>query len=317
MQIAKDLTDLIGKTPMLALDRLYAGYKAKVYAKLELFNPMSIKDRPVFSMIKEAVKTGKISSSIEVVEASSGNTAIALAVLGVIMKFPVRIFISEEVTRERRQGLASFGARIVLTPAIEHTRGARERAISYCKSNPNTTFFLNQHGNQHNSLAHQRTTAPEIWEQLDGNIDAAIMALGTCGTFDGISSYLKSRKETIQIIGVEPAGSPLYSGGNQGKHKIDGMGPGFVSDLYKKAKVKPDKIMKIEDEEAFEWTRRVAIKEGLLVGLTSGALAWAAHKLAHRTEYEGKTIVIIFCDTGERYLSVKDLFPVGDTTIIS
>ena len=192
MQIAKDITDLIGKTPILALDRLYDGYNAKVYAKLELFNPMSIKDRPVLSMVKEAVKMGKINSTIEVVEASSGNTAIALAVLGVIMKFPVCIFISEEVTRERRQVLTSFGAKIVLTPAIEHTKGARARAISYCRSNPNTTFFLNQHGNKHNSLAHYRTTGPEIWEQLDGNINAAVMALGTCGTFDGLSSYLKS-----------------------------------------------------------------------------------------------------------------------------
>ena len=316
MQIAKDITDLIGKTPILALDRLYDGYNAKVYAKLELFNPMSIKDRPVLSMVKEAVKMGKINSTIEVVEASSGNTAIALAVLGVIMKFPVCIFISEEVTRERRQVLTSFGAKIVLTPAIEHTKGARNRAISYCRSKPNTTFFLNQHGNRHNSLAHHRTTGPEIWEQLDGNINAAVMALGTCGTFDGLSSYLKSRNETIEIIGVEPAGSPLYSGGNQGKHKIDGMGPGFVSDLYKKTKLKPDKILKITDKEAFEWTRRVAIKEGILVGLTSGALAWAAHQLASKVEYRGKTIVVIFCDTGERYMSVPNLFPIGDPSTI-
>ena len=317
MRVAKDLTELIGGTPLLALERLYPDSEATVYAKLELLNPMSIKDRPVLHMVREAMARGKINSGIEVVEASSGNTAISLATLGVIMDFPVRVFISEEVTAERRQILASFGAKIVLTPAIEHTRGARERAIAYCEASPDTTFFMNQHGNPDNPRAHELTTGPEIWEQLNGSIDAVVIALGTCGTFDGVARYLKSKNPTIQAIGVEPAGSPLYSGGKQGKHRIDGMGPGLVSDIFMEAQFKPDEILKVGDDDAFEWTRRVAQKESLFVGLTSGALAWAAHQLANRKEYEHKTIVIIFYDTGERYLSVPDLFPEGDVTTVS
>ncbi len=316
MKIAKDITELVGKTPMLALDRLYSGSKAKVYAKLELFNPMSIKDRPVLHMIREAMKQERINSDIEVVEASSGNTAIALSTLGAIMGFPVRVFISEEVTLERRRILASFGAKIVLTPAAEHTRGARERAIAYCQEKPDSTFFLNQHGNPDNSQAHELTTGPEIWEQLDGNIDAVVIALGTCGTFDGVARYMKSMNPDIQMFGVEPAGSPLYSGGKLGKHKIDGRGPGLVSDIFQQARFKPDEIIKVEDEEAFEWTRRVAQKEGLFVGLTSGALAFAANQLAIRDEYDDKTIVTFVYDTGERYLSVTDLFPEGDITTV-
>ncbi len=317
MRVAKDLTDLIGKTPLLALDRLYPDSDAKVFAKLESFNPMSVKDRPVLHMIREATEQGRINPNIEVVEASSGNTAIALATLGAIMDFPVRIFISEVVSVERRKILAAFGAKIMLTPAAEHTRGARDRAIAYCEVNSDTTFFLNQHGNPDNPRMHELTTGPELWEQLDGRIDAVVIALGTCGTFDGVTRYLKARNPDIQAFGVEPARSPMYSGGEQGTHKIDGMGPGLVTDIFKRAQFKPDEIIKVEDEDAFEWTRLVAQREGLLVGLTSGALAWAAHQVAGREEFEHKTIVTIFYDTGERYLSVPDLFPDGDITTIS
>lgn len=317
MKIAEDVTELVGKTPMLALTRLYSDSRAKVYAKLECFNPMSIKDRPVLHMIRKALNEGLIKSDIEVVEASSGNTAIALATLGAIMDFPVRVFISEEVTLERRRILASFGAKIVLTPAAEHTKGARARAIAYCKENPHSTFFLNQHGNPENPRAHELSTGPEIWEQLEGNIDAVVIALGTCGTFDGVARYMKSNNPAIQIFGVEPAGSPLYSGGKQGKHRIDGMGPGLVSDIFQQARFKPDEIIRVEDDEAFEWTRRFAQKEGLFVGLTSGALAFAVSQIAARKEFEKKTIVTIVYDTGERYLSVNDLFPEGDITTVS
>ncbi|MDA7947733.1 MAG: cysteine synthase family protein [Hyphomicrobiaceae bacterium] len=316
MLVANNVTELVGKTPMLALDRLYRDSKTKVYAKLELFNPMSIKDRPVLHMIRQALARGAINSDIEVVEASSGNTAIALSTLGALMGFPVRVYISEEVTLERRRILASFGAKIVLTPAAEHTRGARERAIAYCKDNPDKTFFLNQHGNPDNPGAHELTTGPEIWEQLDGNIDAVVIALGTCGTFDGVARYMKSKNPNIKVYGVEPAQSPLYSGGKQGKHRIDGMGPGLVSDIFQNAAFKPDEIIKVEDDEAFEWTRRVAQKEGLFVGLTSGALASAVGRLVQRDTYDGKTIVTFVYDTGERYLSVTDLFPEGNVTSI-
>ncbi len=317
MRVAKDLTDLIGKTPLLALDRLYPDSDAKVFAKLELFNPMSVKDRPVLNMIREAKAQGRINSNIEVIEASSGNTAIAAATLGTTMGFPVCIFMSEAVSVERRKILAAFGAKIVLTPAAEHTRGARERAIAYCEANPNTTFFLNQHGNPDNPRMHELTTGPELWEQLDGRIDAVVIALGTCGTFDGVTRYLKTRNPNIRAIGVEPARSPMYSGGKQGTHKISGMGPGFVTDNFKRAQFMPDDIIKVEDEDAYEWTRLIAQREGLMVGVSSGALAWATHQLAYREEYGHKTIVTFFYDTGERYLSVPDLFPEGDITTVA
>ena len=186
---------------------------------------MSIKDRPVLHMIRKAMDRGEVNASVEVVEASSGNTAIALATLGALMGFPVRVFISEEVTLERRRILASFGAKIVLTPAAEHTRGARERAIAYCEANPDTTFFLNQHGNPDNPQAHELTTGPEIWEQLDGKIDAVVIALGTCGTFDGVARFMKSKSPEIRVFGVEPAGSPLLLGRQAGQTQDRRHGP--------------------------------------------------------------------------------------------
>jgi cysteine synthase A len=311
MRVANDLTELIGQTPLLALDRLYPGAKAKVYAKLEMFNPMSNKDRPVLHMIREAKARGTIGGDTEVVEASSGNTAIAAATLGAIMGFRVRIYLSEVASIERRRAIAAFGATIVLTPAAEYTRGARERAIAYCRANPDTTFFLNQHGSPDNPRMHELTTGPEIWQQLDGRIDAVVVALGTCGTFVGVTRYLKSMNTQLHAVGVEPAASPLYSGGTQGAHRIFGMGPGLVTEIFKSAKHRPDEIILAEDATAYEWTRRIAQKEGLLVGLTSGALAWAAGELAARPEFTDKTIVTFFYDTGERYLSIDGLFPEG------
>ena len=311
MRVANDLTELIGQTPLLALDRLYPEAMAKVYAKLEMFNPMSNKDRPVLHMIREAMARGKIHRDTEVVEASSGNTAIAAATLGAIMDFRVRIYMSEVASIERQRAIAAFGATIVLTPAAEYTRGARDRAIAYCQANPDKTFFLNQHGSEDNPRTHELTTGPEIWQQLDGNIDAIVIALGTCGTFVGVTRYLKRMNPHIHVIGVEPAGSPLYSGGTQGAHRIYGMGPGLVTEIFKNASQRPDEIILTEDDTAYEWTRRIAQKEGLLVGLTSGALAWAAGELASRPEFTGKTIVTFFYDTGERYLSIDGLFAEG------
>ncbi len=311
MRVANDLTELIGQTPLLALDRLYPETMAKVYAKLEMFNPMSNKDRPVLHMIREAMARGTIHGDTEVVEASSGNTAIAAATLGAIMGFRVRIYMSEVASIERQRAISAFGATIVLTPAAEYTRGARDRAIAYCQANHDKTFFLNQHGSEDNSRAHELTTGPEIWQQLDGNIDAIVIALGTCGTFVGVSRYLKRMNPHIHVIGVEPAGSPLYSGGMQGTHRIYGMGPGLVTEIFKNASQGPDEIILAEDDSAYEWTRLIAQKEGLLVGLTSGALAWAAGELAARPEFTDKTIVTFFYDTGERYLSIDGLFAEG------
>jgi len=308
MMIATDLTELIGGTPLLELRRLFPDSKARILAKLELWNPMSIKDRPVLNMIRMAVSQGKITSNIEVVEASSGNTAIAIASLGALMGFRVRIFMSELCSIERQKILCAYGANVMVTPGEEHTRGARERAIAYCHANPDTTFFMNQHGNPDNGGAHEQTTGPEIWEQTEGKVDAAVIGLGTSGTFDGLSRYLKSMDPGIRIVGFEPAASPVYSGGDQGKHRIIGIGPGFITENFKRSRDNLDELMVVEDETAYEMVRQIAMTEGILVGPTSGASAWVAGQLAKREEFQGKTIACFFYDTGERYLSTEGLF---------
>jgi cysteine synthase len=310
MFIAQTACELIGHTPMLELKKIIPNSPARILAKIETKNPTSIKDRAVHSMIRAAVRQRKITKKTEVVEVSSGNTAIALASIGSIMGFKVRIFMSELATQERRQILSAFGAKINLTPAAEHTKGARERALAYCAANPKTTFYLSQHDNEANGLAHIEHTGPEIWELTEGKIDAVIMGLGTSGTFDGLSQYFKKQNENIKIIGFEPASSPVYSGGEQGKHKLIGIGPGFISENFKRSQHNMDELILVKDEDAYEMTRKIAKIEGVLVGPTSGAGVWVAEQLSKRPEYEGKTIVCFFCDTGERYLSEPGLFPV-------
>jgi cysteine synthase len=311
MKVVSDISELIGETPLLELKHLFKGKKANIFAKLELFNPMSIKDRPVLNMIKEGIKEGKINSNIEVVEASSGNTAIAIALLGVILDYKVRIYISELASVERRQILCAYGAKVIVTPGIEHTKGARRRAMGYCQAHPDSTFFLNQHGNPNNGRGHEKTTGPEIWEQLEGNIDAMVIGLGTSGTFDGVSRYMKNKNPNIKIIAFEPYSSPVYSGGKQGKHKLIGIGPGFITDNFKRSQHNLDELILVTNEEAFEWVRKIALTEGLLVGPTSGAAACVCNELSERPEFEGKNIACIFYDSGERYLTVPNLFP-GD-----
>ncbi len=316
MIIAKDLTDFIGKTPVLELGKLFPEAKARILAKLENLNPMSIKDRAVLSMIRAAKEEGYISSNTEVVEASSGNTAIAIASLGSIMGFKVRIYMSELASVERRQILCAYGAKVMITPGLEHTRGARNRAMAYCKAHPETAFFLNQHGNPNNGLAHERTTGVELWEQTEGKLDAAIIGLGTSGTFDGLSRFLKNKNPDIKIIGFEPASSPVYSGGKQGIHKLIGIGPGFITDNFKRSQHNLDELILVENETAYEWTLLIAKRVGLLVGPTSGAAAWVAGEVAQRREFENKTIVCFFYDTGERYLTTPGLFPADNVEIV-
>jgi cysteine synthase A len=315
MIIANDFTDLIGKTPILELKRLFPESKARILAKLELFNPMSIKDRPVFNMIRTAMEEGRIGAEAEVVEASSGNTAIVIASLGALLGFRVRIYMSELASVERRQILCAYGAKVIVTPGVEHTRGAREQAIGYCKTNPEKTFFLNQHGNPNNGLAHERTIGNELWEQTGGKPDAVVIGLGTSGTFDGLSRFLKNKNPNIKVIAFEPASSPVYSGGKQGKHKLIGIGPGFITENFKRSKHNLDELTLVEDDIAYKWTRLIARREGLLVGPTSGAAAWVAGQLSMRSEFEGKTIVCFFYDTGERYLTAPELFPVDNIEI--
>lgn len=309
MDIVNDISELVGRTPMLHLQKLFPDAPATVLGKLELFNPMSVKDRPVRHIIQTALERGEIEPGTELVEASSGNTAIAIAMFGAVYGFPVRIFMSDLCSVERFQILNSFGAKVVLTPGAEHTRGARKRAIAYCEERPGEAFFVNQHSNPYNSEAHATTTGPEIWEQTRGEIDVMVVGLGTSGTFEGLSRYFKEQNPDIQIVAFEPAASPVYSGGEMGKHRLIGIGPGFVTDNFKRGQDRADEIVLVPDEEAFAMTKRLARAEGVLAGVTSGASLWVVEQLMKRPEYEGKTICCIICDSGERYLSVDGLFP--------
>ena len=311
MDVARDLRECIGNTPLLELNRLFPGSPARVLAKLELRNPMSIKDRPVLNMIRSAMGRGMIVPGIEVVEASSGNTAIAIASLGAILGFRVRVYMSDLCSLERRKILCAYGAKVVITPGAEHTKGARSRAIAYCEEHPDSTFFVNQHGNPDNGRAHELTTGPELWNQTGarkGNIGAVVIGLGTSGTFDGLSRYMRSMDRDIRIVGFEPASSPVYSGGAQGKHRIIGVGPGFITENFLRSEGNLDEIILVKDEDAYSMAREIARKEGILVGPTSGASAWVAGQLALREEMQGKNIICFFYDTGERYLSTEGLF---------
>lgn len=309
MNVIQDISELVGKTPMLRIQKLFPDSKAHIFAKLELFNPMSVKDRPVQHIIQRAMQEGRIAPGTELVEASSGNTAIAIAMVGAAHGFPVKIFMSELCSMERIQILNAFGATVVLTPALEHTKGSRARAIAYCEQQGPKAYFINQHSNPHNGDAHEATTGPEIWAQTEGKIDAMIVGLGTSGTFEGLSRFFKAKNPDIKIIAFEPATSPVYAGGAMGKHKLVGIGPGFVTDNFLRGRERLDEIIHVTDQDAYETTKQLAMREGVLAGVTSGAALWVAKQLADRPEYEGKNICCIICDSGERYLSVDGLFP--------
>jgi len=314
MRVIDDYSELIGRTPLLRLNRLFPDLPATVVAKLELSNPMSVKDRPVRHIIERALASGELTPGMELVEASSGNTAIAIAMFGAARGFPVRIFMSELCSVERFQILNAFGAKVMLTPGAEHTRGARARAIAWCEQSGGTSWFVNQHSNPNNGDAHYHTTGPEIWEQTEGQLDAMVIGLGTSGTFEGLSRFFKETDPTVQVVAFEPAASPVYGGGKMGKHKLVGIGPGFVTDNFKRGRDRLDELITVPDDAAFDMTRRLARTEGILAGVTSGASLWVAEQLGRRPEYAGKTICCIICDSGERYLSVDGLYPANDVT---
>jgi cysteine synthase A len=301
--IYNNLTELIGNTPLLELWNYNKrqGLEAKVMAKLEYFNPAgSVKDRIGFAMIKEAEKAGKINSDTVIIEPTSGNTGIGLAFAAAALGYRLMITIPESFSIERRKLLKALGAEVVLTPASEGMMGAMKKAEELAASLPNA-YIPQQFSNPANPEVHRKTTAEEIWRDTDGNVDIFVAGVGSGGTITGVGDVLKKRNPSVQVIAVEPANSPVLLGGPRGAHQIQGIGAGFIPDNYDSSVV--DEVVSVSDEDAFATARALAKTEGLLVGISSGAAAFAATEIAKRPENKGKTIVVILPDTGERYLS--------------
>lgn len=302
-KIAKNLTDLIGNTPLLELTNYNRESKleAKVLAKLEYFNPASsVKDRIGYAMIKDAEDRGLINKDTTIIEPTSGNTGIALAFVAAAKGYRLIIALPETFSIERRNLLKALGAELVLTPGSEGMSGAIKKAEELAAQIPNS-FIPQQFKNPANPAIHRKTTAEEIWRDTDGQVDIFVSGVGTGGTVSGVGQVLKQRKPGVQIVAVEPFDSPVLSGGAKGPHKIQGIGAGFVPDVFDRSVV--DEIFKVKNEEAFDTTRKLAKTEGLLVGISSGAAAFAATQIARRPENKGKTIIALLPDTGERYLS--------------
>ena len=305
MHVYESLPELIGNTPMLELKRSGSVWKtcAPIYAKLEYFNPLgSIKDRAALYMIDEAQKSGKIREGTVVIEPTSGNTGIGLAYICATRGIRLVLTMPENMSKERRSLLAALGAEIVLTPAWEGMNGAVNKAQQLHRKNPNS-FIPDQFGNPANVQAHVETTAPEILRDLDNQVDIFVSAVGTGGTLTGNAKVFKQVNPDCQIIAVEPAASPLLSQGKIGPHKIQGIGANFVPEILDRSLI--DEIIPVADDDAYALCREVAKIEGLLVGISSGAALWAAREVARRPENQGKRIVVILPDTGERYLSVN------------
>ena len=301
--IAKNLTDLIGNTPLLELSN-YARYKsleADIIAKLEYFNPGgSVKDRIGFSMIEAGEKAGLIKPGTTIIEPTSGNTGIALALVSAARGYKLILIMPETFSLERRNLLKALGAQLVLTPGPEGMRGAINKAFELNNEIPDS-YIPHQFKNPANPEIHRNTTAEEVWKDTDGKVDIFVSGIGTGGTITGVGEVLKKRKPGVKIVAVEPSDSPVLSGGKPGPHKIQGIGAGFVPEVLNTSII--DEIITVKNEEAFQTGRELARVEGLIVGISSGAAAFAALQLARRPENKGKKIVVILPDTGERYLS--------------
>jgi cysteine synthase A len=302
MKIAKDITELVGNTPLVRLNRVSEGLNAEILAKLEYFSPAhSVKDRIGVSMIDAAEQAGLLNQNTVIVEPTSGNTGIALAMVAAARGYRLVLTMPETMSKERRLLLRAYGAELVLTPGPEGMAGAIRKAEEIAASDPERHFIPQQFQNPANPEIHRRTTAEEIWRDTDGRVDILVSGIGTGGTITGVGEVIKARKLSFQAIAVEPDASPVLSGGAKGPHPIQGIGAGFVPEVLNTQIY--DEIIRVKNEDAFQTARRMAREEGLLVGISSGAATWAALQVAARAENADKLIVVVIPSFGERYLS--------------
>jgi cysteine synthase A len=305
MKVSNNINSTVGSTPLVRLNAVADGLGADILAKLEFFNPLgSVKDRIGVSMIEAAEEKGLINPETTIVEPTSGNTGIALAFVCATRKYPLILTMPETMSIERRKLLKHLGAKLVLTPGADGMKGAIAKAKEILKTTTNS-YIPDQFSNPANPEIHRKTTAEEIWNDTGGNVDIFISGVGTGGTITGVSEVIKSRKPSFKAVAVEPADSPVLSGGQPGPHKIQGIGAGFVPDVLNTEII--DEIVTVTNEQAFETARKLAAQDGILCGISSGAAVWAAMEVAKRAENKGKLIVVVLPSTGERYLST-DLF---------
>ena len=304
--IYNNITETIGHTPLVRLNRLTEGLTAEVVVKVESFNPMSsVKDRIGLAMIEAAEQHGMIGKNTTIVEPTSGNTGIGLAFVAAARGYKIRLLMPDTMSIERRRLLKALGAELVLTPGKEGMKGAISAAEAMVAENPDLLYIPQQFRNPENPAVHRRTTAEEIWTDTDGRVDIVVAGVGTGGTITGIAEAIKAKKPDFKVIAVEPASSPVLSGGSPGPHKIQGIGAGFIPEVLRMDLL--DEIVQVSNEDAYEMARRLAREEGILAGISSGAALYAALQVAKRPENREKLIVVILPDSGERYLST-DLF---------
>ncbi len=301
MKIANNITELIGNTPLVRLNRIPGGMQTEILAKLEFFNPAhSVKDRIGFAMIEAAEKAGLIKPDTVIIEPTSGNTGIALAMVCASRGYKCVLVMPDTMSKERRMLLRAYGAELILTPGADGMPGAIQKTEEMVAQNPNY-LLLQQFNNPANPEIHRKTTAEEIWRDTDGKIDFLVAGVGTGGTITGVGEVLKQKNPNIKVIAVEPDTSAVLSGESKGPHKIQGIGAGFIPLILNTSIY--DEIIRVKDEDAFDIARRMASEEGLLVGISSGAATWAALQVANRKENKGKVFVVIIPSFGERYLS--------------